>query len=187
MAEVINSRQIQVTNNDTCSPFVANIPPEIRQPIISSNPLIYWITDKMLHNSHNYNQGIPPPPIDSSNQMLGSSQSRDWSACKNYGRTPVRRQLTELWSRSPNVMSSPSTTPSSISQHTSMNRSPSHMSSVPTQQFSPSHSSHSAHSDSQHSAQKGKTFCNQNHNSSHESASNPLQSLQKMVMTVGQY
>ena len=178
---------------DTCSPYAANIPPAIRQPIPSSN-IKYWNSDQMSHNSHNYNQGIPPPPLVSRNQSLVSPPLRSphCSAGNNYSGSAVPQQRSSSqspqdWSRSPNVMSSPSTTPSPISQHTSVNRSPSHMSSVPSQQFSPNHSSHSNVSDApQQSVQKRKTgivFNNQNHTSSPGSASNPLQSLQKMVMT----
>ena len=176
---------------DTCSPYAANIPPAIRQPIPSSN-LKYWNSDQMSHNSHNnYNQGIPPPPLMSRNQTLGSPPLRSphRNTGNSYSGPPVQHrsssQSPQEWSRSSNVMSSPATTPSPLSQHQTVSRSPSHMSSVVSQQFSPSHSSHSFN-DTQQSAQKGETgiaSTNQNDNSSHGSASNPLQSLQKMVMT----
>ena len=177
---------------DTCSPYAANIPSAIRQPIPSSN-LKYWNSDQMSHNSHNYNQGISPqpPPLMSRNPNLRSPplQSSHCNASNHYNGTPVVHRPSSRspqdWSR--NVMS-PSATPSplpSLSSHTTLSRSPSHVSS---QQFSPSHSSQSV-SDVSPSATKGQTgiaFNDQNHNSSHTSASNPLQSLQKMVTPIAE-
>lgn len=168
--------------------YAANIPPPIRPPIPSSN-LKYWNSEQqMSQNSHNYNHGIPPPPLVSRAQGLSSPPLRSphCNASNSFSGVAGHRSSSshspQGWSRSPNMMRSPSTTPSPLPPH---NRSPSH---VPTQQFSPPHTSHSGITDSsqQQSVAKsqvsGVSYSNQNNTSSQVNASNPLQSLQKMVM-----
>lgn len=164
--------------------YAANIPPTIRQPIPTPN-VKYWNSEQqMSQNSHNYNQGIPPPPLVSRTQGLSSPTLRSPHCNASNSYSVVTSHSPQGWSRSPNVMHSPSTTPSPLPSHpshTSHNRSPSHL---PSQQFSPPLTTHSGITDSsqQKSQVSGVSYSNQNHSSSQVNASNPLQSLQKMVM-----
>ncbi|CAG2169569.1 unnamed protein product [Oppiella nova] len=172
----------------SCSPYAA-IPPAIRPPIPSST-LKYWNSDQMSHNSHNYttNQGIPPPPLVSRTAPALRSPTDRTAHCTTGNAytagPPVQHrsasQSPQDWSRSPGAMRSPSTTPSPLPSHSAHNnRSPSH-------QFSPSHSSPSVATDSSSQptlhAKTDAAFSNHNHTASQANASNPLQSLQKMVM-----
>ncbi|CAG2103662.1 unnamed protein product [Medioppia subpectinata] len=161
----------------TCSPYAA-LPPAIRPPIPSSD-LKYWNSDQMSQNSHNsYNQGIPPPPLVSRTGLRSPPTDRTGNS---YGATAAAQsrsssQSPQDWSRSPNVMHSPSTTPSPQTH-----RSPSHM---PSRQYSPSHSSVANDSSSQPMVLKTDNgFGPQNQRTSQVNASNPLHSLQKMVMS----
>ncbi len=166
--------------------YAANISPAIRQQIPSSN-VKYWNSEQqMSQNSHNYNQGIPPPPLVSRTQGISSPtiRSPQCNTSNSYsgvtGHHSSSSQSPQGWSRSPNVMHSPSTTPSPLQSHPSHNRSPS-------QQFSPPHTTHTTHSGLTDSSQHQKSqitvsYSNQNNTSSQLNSSNPLQSLQKMVM-----
>ncbi|XP_054155100.1 GATA zinc finger domain-containing protein 14-like isoform X2 [Oppia nitens] len=134
-----------------CGSYAA-LPPDIRQPIGSSN-IKYWNSDQLSHNNlHNNYQGIPPPPLTSRPHPLRSPTDRSHNLNNNYNRTSGQHrsasQSPQDWCRSSNVMPSPSATPSPLPSHVNNSRSPSHVS----PQFSPSHTSPSlGNESSQHS------------------------------------